>query len=131
MSKRVLLVDDNSSVRSLLKSYMSSSGYKIVEACDGLDGLTKAKNDLFDIFVIDYKMPVMDGITLIKGLKDLPQYADHPMILLTTDNGAAFEYKVSAIDNIDNIDILCKPIDSDQLLGLMAQHSGLETALIA
>jgi two-component system chemotaxis response regulator CheY len=120
MNKQVLLVDDNAMVRKVLKSVICAAGYDVVEACDGLDGLTKAKNEEFDAFVIDYKMPVMNGTTLIKGLKEMVQYAALPMILLTTDDGAAFEHKIAAIDNID---VLYKPVDQARLLELLHQQT--------
>ncbi|NQZ06083.1 MAG: response regulator [Algicola sp.] len=120
MNKQVLLVDDNAMVRKMLKSVICAAGYDIVEACDGLDGLTKAKNNSFDAFVIDYKMPVMNGTTLIKGLKEMAQYAALPMILLTTDDGAEFENKIAAIDNID---VLYKPVDQTRLLELLHQQT--------
>lgn len=119
MSKRVLLVDDNESVRGLLKLYMSASGYKVIEAQDGLDGLTKAKSELFDVFVIDYKMPVMNGITLIKGLRDMPQYANKVMVLLTTDNSPEFIHQSGSLEDVL---VLSKPVEQSQLLEAM-KHS--------
>jgi two-component system chemotaxis response regulator CheY len=128
MNKRVLLVDDNAGVRLQLKTILTSELYDVVEAKDGLDGLTKAKKDQFDIFIVDYKMPVMDGITLITRLKELPQFCDHPMILLTTDNGAEFESKVAQLGSID---VLCKPIDRADLLDVLDQQDLLSSVLTA
>lgn len=125
MKKRVLLVDDNDKVRRCLSLLMHSAGFEVIEARDGLDGLTKAKSSGFDIFVVDYRMPVMDGITLIKGLKELPQYIDHPMILLSTDNSSEFEIKASRI-NADAV--LNKPIDDEYLLQLLSELTQLEAA---
>ena len=55
MNRRVLLVDDNQAVRSTLSMTLKKAGFDVVEAADGLDGLTKAKAEFFDAFVIDYK----------------------------------------------------------------------------
>ncbi len=128
MSKRVLLVDDNDSVRNLLRLYMSSNGYRITEAQDGLDGLTKAKQQDFDIVVIDYKMPVMNGISLIKGLRELPQYAAQPFILLTTDDSAEFH---SRMHHLTAVEVLAKPVEQSALLALMKKVSHHEQTLVA
>lgn len=128
MSKRVLLVDDNESVRTLLKLYMSSNGYNIVEAEDGLDGLTKAKAQHFDVFVIDYKMPVMNGITLIKGLRELSQYAEQPIVLLSTDNSHEFHQQLSKLEDVI---VLEKPVEQSQLLDAMRSATPSQDTLVA
>ncbi|MFT4924471.1 MAG: two-component system chemotaxis response regulator CheY [Phenylobacterium sp.] len=125
MKKHVLLVDDNDKVRALLKSLIELAGYKVIEARDGLDGLTKAKTMAFDLFVVDYRMPVMDGITLIKGLKEIPMYQVTPMILVTTDDSHEFSAKVAQIDDLE---VLHKPVGQNQLLNLLAQLTEVESA---
>jgi len=125
MSKRVLLVDDNLGVRTMLRTILTSEGYEVVEAGDGLDGLTKAKKEAFDVFLIDYKMPIMNGITLLKRLKEIPQYTQTQMVLLTTDNGAEFESEVAQFDHIN---ILYKPISQAQLLDMLSQQSQMTAA---
>ena len=120
MNRRVLLVDDNQLVRKSILDVLTVAGFEVVEAKDGLDGLTKAKSGFFDTFVIDYKMPIMDGITLIKGLRDLPEYENHSMTLLTTDDSAEFALKVSSLVDVH---VLCKPIDHDVLVSLVSKQS--------
>lgn len=128
MKRRVLLVDDNIAVRTTLSSVLSNAGYAVTEAGDGLDGLTKAKSNTFDAFVVDYKMPIMDGITLLKGLKEMEQYCDHPMILLTTDDGPLFTSKVAVLDSVN---VMCKPIDQNELLLLLSGGYEFDDALSA
>jgi two-component system chemotaxis response regulator CheY len=128
MNKRVLLVDDNSGVRAQLKAILSTQQYDVVEATDGLDGLTKAKKTPHDIFIVDYKMPVMDGITLLKRLKEMPQYSECHMILLTTDNGAEF---VNKMIELPTVDVLCKPISQSDLLDVLDKQDLLSSVLIA
>lgn len=120
MKRRVLLVDDNRAVRSALSMVLKDAGFEVVEGSDGLDGLTKAKAEFYDAFVIDYKMPIMDGITLIKGLRDLPQYSHHAMTLLTTDIGGDF---VSKTSELDDVNVLEKPVDHQQLIQLSSRQS--------
>lgn len=125
MNKHVLLVDDNDKVRKLLSASIKARGYQVIEARDGLDGLTKAKTMAFDLFVIDYRMPVMDGLTLIKGLKEMPLYRTHPIVLLTTDDSAEFDAKVAMIEDIE---IINKPVSPEQLLNVLQELTALEAA---
>lgn len=120
MNRRVLLVDDNLAVRSALSMVLKDAGFDVVEGSDGLDGLTKAKSDFYDAFVIDYKMPIMDGITLIKGLREMPQYSHHAMTLLTTDTGGDFFTKLSEFKDVH---VLEKPVDHQQLIELSSKQS--------
>ena len=120
MKRRVLLVDDNMAVRSSLSMVLKDAGFDVEEACDGLDGLTKAKAQFFDAFVIDYKMPIMDGITLIKGLRELTEYSHHAMNLLTTDVGSDFMAKSAELEDVH---VLAKPIDHQQLIELTSKQS--------
>ncbi|MFT5163218.1 MAG: two-component system chemotaxis response regulator CheY [Alteromonadaceae bacterium] len=125
MKKHVLLADDNDKVRSLLKSFLESFDYQVVEARDGLDGLTKAKTMAFDLFVIDYRMPIMDGITLIKGLKKIPLYSELPMVLVTTDDSFDFLAKVA---DLDNVEVLNKPVERALLKAALEASSELAAA---
>ena len=84
MKTKILLVDDNKKVRSILKSSLENKGLEVVEAVNGLDGLLIAKQQQFDGFLIDHKMPIMDGITLVRDLREMKQYSGSSMILMTT-----------------------------------------------
>lgn len=128
MSRRVLLVDDNRVVRQTIADVLVNVGYEVVEASDGLDGLTKAKNSFYDVLIIDYKMPIMDGVTLIKGLRELSQYEQHPMFLLSTEDSAEFTMKVSGLEDVQ---VMCKPIDHDVLVSLIAKQSMVSAAISA
>lgn len=84
MKTKILLVDDNEKVRTAIATQLRSIGFDVSEAINGLDGLILAKQQSFDGFVIDQMMPIMDGGTLIKDLRGLPQYQSHPVVLMTT-----------------------------------------------
>ncbi len=87
MSKRILCVDDSISVRQIVKSCLENHGYKIEDAVDGDDGLEKANaNKDYVLFIVDYHMPNMDGITFVKELRKIPNYTDTPVIMLTTES---------------------------------------------
>ena len=73
MAKSILAIDDSASIRQMVGFTLKSSGYEVVEAVDGMDGLEKAKGKSFNLVLTDQNMPRMDGLTLIKNLRGLPQ----------------------------------------------------------
>lgn len=85
MSKRILAVDDSTSIRQMVAYALTDSGYDVVEAVDGLDGLDKARAASFNLVLTDQNMPGMDGLNLVRSLRALPQYATTPILILTTE----------------------------------------------
>ena len=88
MGKKVLVVDDSATVRPQVRLALAPSGYDIVEAFDGEDGLSKAReHDDIAIAICDVNMPRMDGIEMIKRMR-----ADGlavPIVMLTTEGQPA------------------------------------------
>ncbi len=81
--KRVLLVEDDDAVRSLISVILSETGYNVYEACDGLEAIDALKKRRYDVLLTDYHMPKMDGLELL----DLTQamWPELPVILATSD----------------------------------------------
>lgn len=89
MSKTILIVDDSSSVRSVVGIALKGAGYDVIEACDGKDALSKLTGQKVHLIVSDVNMPNMDGITLVKEVKKLPNYKFTPICMLTTEAEAS------------------------------------------
>ncbi len=85
---KILAVDDSASMRQMVTFTLKGAGYEVVEASDGLEALQKAKTGKVDLVLTDVNMPNMDGITLIKELRALPNYKFTPILTLTTESGA-------------------------------------------
>ena len=85
MSKTILVVDDSSSMRQVVSMALKSSGYEVVQACDGQDALSKLAGQKVHLVISDVNMPNMDGITFVKEMKKLPAYKFVPVIMLTTE----------------------------------------------
>lgn len=81
MSK-ILLVDDDQALRQLYNVELSKS-YQVVEAADGEDGLFKAKSEKPDLILLDVMMPKVDGIAYLTKIKEDPELASIPIIMLT------------------------------------------------
>ena len=87
MPKTILIVDDSSSLRTVVKIALARAGYDVLEAGDGKEGLGQLdKADKVHLIVSDVNMPNMDGISFLKHLKSTPAYRFTPVIMLTTES---------------------------------------------
>jgi two-component system chemotaxis response regulator CheY len=86
MSKTILIVDDSASLRQVVNIALSSAGYEVIEACDGVDALGKLDGRKIHLIISDVNMPNMDGITLVKEIKQKADYKFTPIIMLTTES---------------------------------------------
>jgi len=85
MSKHILIVDDSASVRQMVEATLRSASYTVTAAKDGLEAFNICKTAAFDFVLTDQNMPNMDGLTLIKSLRTLGNYAKTPIVVLTTE----------------------------------------------
>lgn len=80
---KVLIVDDTRTLRSLVQIYLIAQGWEFAEACNGADGLAKARELRPDVVISDVAMPVMDGFELCAALRGDPALRHVPVVLLT------------------------------------------------
>lgn len=121
MGKVVLTVDDSASIRQMVAFTLKSAGYEVMEAVDGEDGLNKAKTKSADLVLTDQNMPKMDGLTLIKSLRGLPQYRSAPILMLTTESSDAMKAAGKAAGATG---WLVKPFDPQKLLEVVKKVIG-------
>ena len=86
MAKRVMAVDDSATVRQVLQMTLEGAGYEVIEAVDGKDALNKLVGTQIDMMVTDLNMPNMDGIELIRNVRQSPGNRFMPIIMLTTES---------------------------------------------
>lgn len=91
MAKTILVVDDSASLRQVVSIALKGAGYDVIEACDGIDALTKLTGQKIHLIISDVNMPNMDGITFVKQAKQKPEYKFTPVIMLTTEAGEAMK----------------------------------------
>ena len=89
MAKTVMIIDDSESLRQVVNIALSGAGYNVIEACDGVDALSKLNGEKIHLIICDVNMPNMDGITFVKELKRLSAHKFTPVIMLTTDGHEA------------------------------------------
>jgi len=114
--KKILAVDDSASMRQMVGFTLKKAGFEVVEAKDGSEALSIAKQQSFDAVISDVNMPVMDGITLIKELRTLPSYKFTPLLMLTTESGIDKKTEGKAAGATGWI---VKPFNPDQLLAVL------------
>lgn len=121
MAKTILAVDDSTSIRQMVSFTLKGAGYDVVEAVDGQDGLDKAKSKPINLILTDQNMPKMDGLTLIKSLRGMPQYKSTPILMLTTEAGDDMKAKGKAAGATG---WLVKPFDPQKLLDVVKKVIG-------
>lgn len=114
MSKVILVVDDSASVRQVVGIALRGAGYTVVEASDGKDALSKLDGQQkVNLVISDVNMPVMDGITFVKEMKQKPNFKFTPVIMLTTEGA---DEKKQEGKSAGAKAWIVKPFRSDQLL---------------
>jgi two-component system, chemotaxis family, chemotaxis protein CheY len=121
MAKKILAVDDSGSLRQMVVFSLKAAGYQVVEAIDGQDGLDKAKSGVYDLVLTDQNMPRMDGLTLIRNLRGLPNYEGVPILMLTTEASAEMKAKGRAAGANG---WLVKPFDPQRLVEVVKKVIG-------
>jgi YesN/AraC family two-component response regulator len=107
----LLIVEDNLDVRKYIVEILGDV-YKIVEACDGEDGLTKSFEEIPDLIISDIMMPKTDGIRLCKALKADSRTSHIPLILLTAKT--TLKEKIEGLE-IGADDYIMKPFEAQEL----------------
>ena len=118
MSKMALVVDDSTSMRQMVAFTLQQAGFEILEGSDGKDALGKVGSKAVNLVVTDLNMPVMDGITLIKELRKLPNFKFTPILMLTTESQ---DSKKQEGKSAGATGWLVKPFNPDQLLQVVAK----------
>ena len=113
MKKRILIVDDEASLRDMLSVTLQAKGYEVFTAANGQEGLEKVENARPNLIVLDVMMPIMDGYDCLKALQADPKYRDIPVIMLTAKAQDADVFKgwASGVSSY-----LTKPFNPRELL---------------
>src|SRR5258706_1018877 len=112
--KKVLVVDDSETIRLEVGRTLEQAGFSVLEARDGMEGLTTAgKNTDLSLLVLDVNMPVMNGLDMLERLKQNPETAAIPVLLLTTE---AEEALIERAKKAGAKGWLIKPVKPEMLL---------------
>jgi two-component system chemotaxis response regulator CheY len=114
---RILVVDDDTSIRSFVEMALDSEGYAVATAMNGAQALAVTGEIQPDLILLDMRMPIMDGWTFARAYRDKP--GPHaPIVVITAATDAGERAAEIQADGY-----LGKPFDLDELLGLVLRYT--------
>jgi DNA-binding NtrC family response regulator len=126
MTERILIVDDERNLRESLSEALSQAGYQVLTASDGKEAYSMIQEQELDLLLCDWRMPEMDGATLLNLLREEGRLVDLPALVITahgTSNNAIDAIQLGAYD------FVTKPFDLDDVIVTIRralEHSSLQ-----
>jgi two-component system, cell cycle response regulator len=114
MTPRILSIDDSKTIRLLLARLFRPFACELMEAANGEEGLAVASRENPDLIILDYNMPIMDGIAMLRKMREDPGLKRTPVIMLTADSGLQ---SLATAARLGVRDYLTKPFREEELLG--------------
>ena len=111
MTKKVLIVEDYEDTRNFMKFLIESYGYQVIEASDGIEAVDRAKHLSPDLILMDISLPMVDGLTATKAIRESSSAAKLPIIAITAFGKSYYDRAIEAGCN----DLIDKPVDFDRL----------------
>jgi two-component system chemotaxis response regulator CheY len=111
--RKILVVDDDPTSRRLMSHILKREGYDVSTAADGQEALDLLADDPPDLIVTDQIMPGMDGVELLRAVRQLPVYGDIPVIVVTANSDVRDQPEAEAAGATA---FLTKPVGSVELL---------------
>ena len=109
---KILLADDEEDIKTVISLYLSSKGYEVITAYDGLDAIDKAKTEKPDLILLDVMMPIMNGFEVCQKLKDDAETQNIPIIMLSA---AAQSDTITKSLELGAKDYIVKPFEPERL----------------
>ncbi len=120
---RAMIVDDSRAQRMLLKRAVSPLGFEVIEAENGEDALTKLDpEDPVDVMLVDWNMPVMDGLALVRRVRATRAFADVFVMMVTSESDPK---KMARALMVGADDYLVKPVDGEMIRSKLEQTNVL------
>jgi len=119
MAPTILVVEDTADTRELVKYILEFSGFRVLEAEDGLEAVDVAFREHPDLILMDMSLPVMDGCQATRLIRKRSELAGVPIIACTAHN--QWEWRSKAI-LAGCTDFMMKPIDRDNLTNILSRY---------
>jgi len=113
MTPKILSIDDSKTIRLVLARLFRPFACEWREAANGEEGLTIATQETPDLIILDYNMPVMDGITMLRKLREDAALKRTPVIMLTAESGLEC---LATVARLGVRDYVTKPFREEELL---------------
>ena len=118
MPKTVLVVEDYADVRTMMKILIKRQGYQVVEASDGYEAIEKTVQFHPDLILMDLALPVMDGATAMKIIREIEGFDKVSIVALTAYGNTSFDKAIEA--GFDNV--IIKPFHFENLESFLNQY---------
>jgi two-component system, chemotaxis family, chemotaxis protein CheY len=109
----ILISDDSIAMRQMLAYTLTAAEHEVMQADNGQTALQLAQSHQFDLVITDVNMPLLDGLSLVKELRALPNYRFKPILLLTTETDPE---KKQIAKTAGATGWIIKPFNPDKLL---------------
>lgn len=116
MKQRILIAEDEADIRNILKLYLESEGFEVVQAQDGEQALRMAQQEMPDLILLDVMMPNMDGFAVTQALR---QYSQVPILILSARSQDAD--KILGL-NLGADDYIAKPFNALEVVARVKAH---------
>jgi two-component system cell cycle response regulator len=120
---KILSVDDSRTMRMMVKRAFRNFQCELFEAADGAEGLAAALANKPDLIVLDYNMPVMDGVTMLRNMRENADLKRTPVIMLTAEDSNEI---ISTVARLGVRDYIIKPFEDENLLSKVTRIINLE-----
>jgi CheY-like chemotaxis protein len=124
--KKILIVDDESSVRTYLQALLEDNGYETASACNGKEGIEKVRQETPDLVTLDISMPEESGVRFYRDLREDAALAKTPVVIVTAVTGPGgnpegFKKFISSRKQVPAPEgFISKPIDREEFLKAVA-----------
>jgi len=118
-SQTILIVDDDKMYANILQSILEDEGYKVSKAENGIQGLSTIVSVRPDLVLMDFEMPGMDGLEVIKWVKEQQSLTNIPFIMLT---GHSDSETVKGAIASGAVDFIVKPVERESLIKKLSSH---------
>lgn len=118
---RILSVDDSKSMRDLISAVLTKENHEVTTASDGVEAIKIAREQSFDLALLDVNMPNMNGLSLLSKLRGLEHFKYTPIVMVTTETS---DYRKNKARNTGATGWLAKPFTAERLLGAVNKLVG-------
>jgi CheY-like chemotaxis protein len=116
MPKKVLVVDDEQSVRDFFQLMLPAEGFEVLLASNGAEALLMAQKEKPDLVLLDWMMPLMDGLTTLKMLKG-NEITQHIPVVMLTAKQQPHDFMEASVEGADAY--IAKPFEAEDVLAMM------------
>ena len=116
----ILVVEDYDDIRSMVRIFLETNGFDVVEAADGLEAVEVAEREKPQLILMDLRMPVLDGVSAVQLIRKIEAVRDVPIVIVTGDGDLGRELFLDLEGlGAGRIEYLVKPINEKGLLALV------------